>query len=138
MVDINVDQMIYSIIAEKKWKGVTKELIKYTSFEHMLKLFLNVAEETNEQYYLKNKGIPKHFFKGDPSIKIMDIADQFGLKPIGRKLRVCPFHNDKNPSLSLSNEKGVFNCFSCGKKGNIITFYGMLKKIEGKNGIKQK
>jgi len=128
MVDINVDQMIYSIIAKKKWRKVTKELIKYHGFYEMLDIFLDVAADNNEKYYIKNPGIPKHFFKGD--LKITDIADEFGLKPIGKKLRICPFHTDTNPSLSLSNEKGLFNCFGCHKKGNLITFYAELKKLK--------
>ncbi len=35
---------------------------------------------------------------------------------------VCPFHNDKGPSLSVSPEKGLFHCFGCGKSGTVITF----------------
>ena len=35
---------------------------------------------------------------------------------------VCPFHDDKNPSMSVSGEKKIFNCFSCGVKGNVIYF----------------
>ncbi len=35
---------------------------------------------------------------------------------------VCPFHNDKGPSLSVSAEKGLFHCFGCGKSGTAITF----------------
>lgn len=35
---------------------------------------------------------------------------------------VCPFHNDKGPSLSVSGEKGLFHCFGCGKSGTAITF----------------
>lgn len=35
---------------------------------------------------------------------------------------LCPFHDDKNPSMSVSGEKKIFNCFSCGTKGNVIYF----------------
>ena len=37
-------------------------------------------------------------------------------------LGLCPFHQDKNPSLSVSSTKGIFKCFSCGKAGNAVTF----------------
>jgi len=30
----------------------------------------------------------------------------------------CPFHDDKNPSLSVNIKAGMFNCFSCGEKGS--------------------
>jgi CHC2 zinc finger len=35
---------------------------------------------------------------------------------------VCPFHDDKNPSLSLSDSKSkkVWNCFGCGARGNLF------------------
>ncbi|NUO10499.1 MAG: DUF927 domain-containing protein [Candidatus Brocadia sp.] len=41
---------------------------------------------------------------------------------------LCPFHEDKNPSLSVNVETGLFNCFGCGEKGNAIQF---LQKKEG-------
>lgn len=34
----------------------------------------------------------------------------------------CPFHNDKTPSFSVSEKDQFFNCFGCGKKGDVITF----------------
>jgi len=35
---------------------------------------------------------------------------------------VCPFHDDHSPSMSVSPEKQIFKCFSCGKTGNVFTF----------------
>lgn len=35
---------------------------------------------------------------------------------------LCPFHDDKTPSLSVSPSKGIFKCFSCGKGGNTVHF----------------
>lgn len=35
---------------------------------------------------------------------------------------ICPFHQDKNPSMSVSTTRGIFKCFSCGKAGNAVTF----------------
>ena len=35
---------------------------------------------------------------------------------------VCPFHNDKNPSLFIDDQKGTFHCFACGAGGTIIDF----------------
>ena len=37
-------------------------------------------------------------------------------------LGLCPFHQDKNPSMSVSATKGIFKCFACGKAGNAVTF----------------
>ncbi|MBR0501337.1 MAG: DNA primase [Bacteroidales bacterium] len=37
-------------------------------------------------------------------------------------LGLCPFHQDKNPSMSVSSTKGIFKCFACGKAGNAVSF----------------
>ena len=34
----------------------------------------------------------------------------------------CPFHEDKTPSLSVNQEKGLYKCFGCGKGGDVFTF----------------
>ena len=127
MADVFVDKIIHNKQLEKEWYDKTKDFIKLNGFKKMMDKFLKASEEVNEQYY-KTFKFPRNFFKGD--LNITDIANQFGVKPFNRKLRICPFHNDKNPSLSLDNEKGVFNCFGCGAKGNIITFHSMLKKVK--------
>lgn len=62
-------------------------------------------------------------------IPITAIALKFGLKLKGNMAK-CPFHDDTNPSLSLSNEKGVFHCFGCGVKGDLITFYKKLRELK--------
>ena len=35
---------------------------------------------------------------------------------------VCPFHDDTNPSMSVSRDKQIYKCFSCGASGNVFTF----------------
>ncbi|MDE5539098.1 MAG: DNA primase, partial [Bacilli bacterium] len=35
---------------------------------------------------------------------------------------VCPFHEDHSPSMSVSEEKQIYKCFSCGAAGNVFTF----------------
>ncbi|MGE0369130.1 MAG: DNA primase, partial [Candidatus Dadabacteria bacterium] len=35
----------------------------------------------------------------------------------------CPFHDDRNPSMHIDEEKGLFHCFSCGAGGDILWFY---------------
>ena len=41
---------------------------------------------------------------------------------------LCPFHDDKNPSLSVDKEKGVYHCFGCGESGDAIE---LVKKMKG-------
>ena len=35
---------------------------------------------------------------------------------------ICPFHQDKRPSLAVSPSKGIFKCFACGESGNAVSF----------------
>src|SRR5256885_16090669 len=35
---------------------------------------------------------------------------------------LCPFHNEKTPSFTVSDEKGFFHCFGCGAHGDVIGF----------------
>ena len=35
---------------------------------------------------------------------------------------VCPFHDDSNPSMSVSKDKQIYKCFSCGASGNVFKF----------------
>ena len=51
------------------------------------------------------------------------IGDFVSLRKRGANyLGLCPFHQDKNPSMSVSSTKGIFKCFACGKAGNAVTF----------------
>lgn len=42
---------------------------------------------------------------------------------------VCPFHDDHSPSMSVSPEKQIFTCFSCGATGNVFTFVSDYEHI---------
>ena len=61
---------------------------------------------------------------------IVDVISQYvHLKRSGRNyFGICPFHNEKSPSFSVSPDKQIFHCFGCGVGGNVISF---ISKIEG-------
>ena len=42
---------------------------------------------------------------------------------------VCPFHDDHSPSMSVSPDKQIYTCFSCGASGNVFTFVADFEKI---------
>ena len=58
------------------------------------------------------------------AVRIEEVVSDFvTLKKHGPNyVGLCPFHPDKNPSMSVSSTKGIFKCFSCGKAGNAIGF----------------
>ena len=55
---------------------------------------------------------------------IVEIVKEYiPLTPQGKNyFGVCPFHNDHSPSMSVSKEKQLYKCFSCGASGNVFTF----------------
>lgn len=61
-------------------------------------------------------------FSNDYTFK--KFADELGLKSDDRGngdvFYECPFHEDISPSLSANDEKHIFQCFSCGRKGNYL------------------
>lgn len=55
------------------------------------------------------------------------VSEYVKLKRSGSSyLGLCPFHNEKTPSFTVSQEKGLFHCFGCGAGGDIFTF--VMKK----------
>ena len=58
------------------------------------------------------------------AVRIEEVVSDFvTLKKHGPNyVGLCPFHPDKNPSMSVSSTKGIFKCFSCGKAGNAVGF----------------
>lgn len=49
---------------------------------------------------------------------------------------VCPFHDDHSPSMSVSPEKQIYTCFSCGATGNVITFVMNYEKVNYVEALK--
>lgn len=81
--------------------------------------------------------------------QIVDVVSEFvtlrkrGVNYVG----LCPFHDEKTPSFSVSQSKGLCKCFSCGKGGNAVhfimeheqmTYYEALKYLAKKYNIEVK
>ena len=49
---------------------------------------------------------------------------------------VCPFHDDHSPSMSVSKEKQIYTCFSCGATGNVFTFISEYEHINFYEAVK--
>ena len=73
---------------------------------------------------------------------IVSVISRFvPLKKAGRNfLGLCPFHQEKTPSLAVNEEKQIFHCFGCGLGGNVFTFlmhYQRLSFPEAVNELAQ-
>ena len=70
-------------------------------------------------------------------LDIVDVVSHYiPLTSIGKNFRgVCPFHDDTNPSMSVSREKQIFRCFSCGTSGNIFTFLMKYENISFREAV---
>lgn len=57
-------------------------------------------------------------------VNIVDVIQNY--LPVEKKgknyFAICPFHDDHNPSLSISPEKQIYTCFVCGASGNVFNF----------------
>ena len=79
-------------------------------------------------------------------VNIVDVIKNYiSLTPRGKNyFGVCPFHDDHNPSMSVSEEKQMYKCFVCGASGNVFNFvkeyekipyYAAVKKIADQIGV---
>ena len=65
------------------------------------------------------------------------ISDYLSLKQRGKNfLAVCPFHDDHSPSLVVSRERQMFNCFTCRTGGNVFTFIMKYENVSFVEAVK--
>ncbi|EIF8962491.1 DNA primase [Vibrio parahaemolyticus] len=72
-------------------------------------------------------------------LDIVDIIDaRVKLKKKGKNYGACcPFHNEKTPSFSVSQEKQFYHCFGCGAHGNVIDFMMEFERLEFVEAIEE-
>lgn len=87
--------------------------------------FLRISEEIIEKVKEQND--------------IVDVvSDVVRLKRAGRNFSgLCPFHNEKSPSFSVSPDKQIFKCFGCGEAGNVISFVMKTKNLNFVDAVKE-
>ncbi|WP_412990246.1 DNA primase [Pediococcus siamensis] len=73
------------------------------------------------------------------SVNIVDVISQYvQLKKQGKNFfGLCPFHEEKTASFSVSESKQIFHCFSCGRGGNVFKFLMELNHLEFPAAVRQ-
>ena len=65
------------------------------------------------------------------------VSDYVTLRRAGASYKgLCPFHDDKTPSFSVSPARGVCKCFSCGKGGNSVHFIMEMEQMSYVEALK--
>ena len=69
---------------------------------------------------------------------IVDVVSDFvSLKRRGANyIGLCPFHNERTPSFSVSKSKGICKCFSCGKGGAPVNFLMELEQMSYQEALR--
>ena len=72
-------------------------------------------------------------------INIVDLVSEY--VPLTKKGQyywgVCPFHNDKNPSMSVDEKRQTYTCWSCHNSGNVFNFIEQIENISFKEALKK-
>lgn len=70
---------------------------------------------------------------------IVDVISRYinVIKKGNNHLAICPFHNDSNPSMNISESKQIYKCFSCGAGGNVFTFVSEYEKVGFLEAVKK-
>lgn len=141
---------------ESTWFSLTRQMFKnYPALEVYDKIYKAMEEASDEQWF--EHKYPRGFFNEDwkyspkkksaikinlkksrikklinDNLKITQVAKNYGIE-VKNNMAKCPFHEEKQASLSLSDKKNVFMCFGCGAKGNIIEFIRRMEEIKDGN-----
>ena len=71
-------------------------------------------------------------------VNIVDVVEtyhlpQFQRRGDGRAVSICPFHDDRNPSLSVDDKRKIYKCFSCGAGGDVFNFVRAYSALKGED-----
>jgi len=72
-------------------------------------------------------------------VSIVEVVSAYvSLKRTGRNhTGLCPFHSEKTPSFTVSDERGLYHCFGCGESGSVFTFVMKMERLEFLDAVTQ-
>jgi DNA primase len=70
-------------------------------------------------------------------LSLLTVLHHYGLKTDKHAMLVCPFHEDKSPSLKIYTKTNTFHCFGCGATGDSIQFIEMFSKLTKHEAIEK-
>jgi len=72
-------------------------------------------------------------------ISLVEVVSAYvSLKRAGRNhIGLCPFHGEKTPSFTVSDERGLYHCFGCGESGTVFTFLMKIERLEFLDAVTQ-
>lgn len=73
------------------------------------------------------------------AVDIVDVVSEYvRLQPAGKNFKgLCPFHQEKTPSFTVSKERQFFHCFGCGERGNVFQFLQKIKNVSFLDAAKE-
>lgn len=118
-------ELVKSYMLLKKIKGVNNS-----------RLYLSLFNLNNQIITMSNNHIIEQIIKQADIVKI--IGKHVELKKSGNEFKgCCPFHGEKTPSFFVNPEKGFYNCFGCGVKGNALTFLKEYENMTAGEALKE-
>jgi DNA primase catalytic core len=69
------------------------------------------------------------------NVDIVQVVKDLGLPILEHRKLLCPFHEEKTPSLYLYPQTNTYYCFGCGRHGDVIHFYAGFSQIEYKKAM---
>jgi hypothetical protein len=144
-LDVSFYEKENSLIAEEnkthfKYNEKKKLLLEVNNGQFQLNEIKNIPQQNMLTSPVKinnvklNKQIGNITKQVASKLSIINVARSFGLSLHGNKA-VCPFHADANPSLGLDDANGVFHCFGCNAKGNLVDFVKLCRKSKLKRDV---
>ncbi len=70
-------------------------------------------------------------------LSLLKVLHHYGLKPDKHDMLVCPFHEDKSPSLKIYTKTNTFHCFGCSATGDGIQFIELFEKLSKHEAIEK-